>query len=332
MKLSIVVRNRSLSMPHCPFCNSESNRKIDEIAQSVVISYYQKSLGIDASKLLDANGTPISLLQCQSCDVKWYSPSPCGDGAFYEGLQQHSWYYQDEKPEYYFAQKWLIGGTHLLEIGCGKGAFSKFIGSDVSYRGLEFNEEAVKKGREAGLRIDIEAVETHAAENPESYDVVCNFQVLEHVSKPLTFLEACAASLKQEGLLIVAVPSEDSFLSITEGGFLNMPPHHLTRWSDKSLTTALAKVGITTLETWHEPVADYHRDWYSSVMAKHAVRRMLGQANPLYSRDTLSRITNRLLGAKVIREYLKNNGERHFAYRGRGHTVCIVGRKTGISA
>ena len=316
-------------MPNCPFCNRESNRKIDQIAQAVIIKAYYDWYGIDVSKLLDADGIPIALLQCQSCDLKWYSPSPSGDGPFYEGLQKHAWYYQDEKPEYIFAKKWLSAGSTLVEIGCGKGAFSEFIGPEVSYRGLEFNEEAVKKGRESGLRIDIETVEAHATANPEAYDVVCNFQVLEHVSNPRTFLEACATTLKHGGLLIVAVPSEDSFLSITEGGFLNMPPHHLTRWTDKALATALAKVGIKTLETWHEPVADYHRDWYGSTMARHAVREMLWQASPLYSRDPVFRISNRLLRVKLIRERLKRRGEQNFAFRDRGHTVCIVGRKTG---
>lgn len=189
-------------MSNCTLCNSESNLSIDEIAQSVLINYYKNSLGIDTGKLLDANGPSITLLQCQSCDIKWYSPSPIGDAAFYEGLQQHSWYYQDEKPEYQFAQRFVPAGATLLEVGCGKGAFSKFIGTDVSYRGLEFNEEAVIKGRESGLSIDIEAIESHAAKDPEAYDVVCNFQVLEHVSKPLQFLEACAASLKQHGILM----------------------------------------------------------------------------------------------------------------------------------
>lgn len=319
-------------MSSCPLCNAESICKVGEIDQSVLIKYYQDSLGIDASKLLETGGVPITLLQCQSCDIKWYSPSPSGDAAFYEGLQQHSWYYQDEKPEYFYARKWLPSGSRLLEIGCGKGAFAKFIDPDVVYKGLEFNEAAVKKGLESGLDIEIETIEAHAAKNAQSYDIVCNFQVLEHVSKPSEFLEACAASLKKDGLLIVAVPSEDSFLSITQGGFLNMPPHHLTRWTDKSLSNALTQVGVTPLEIWHEPVADYHLDWYSSVMAKHAVRRMLGVKNSLYARDVVSRVTNRLLGARAIRDQLKIKGERQFAFSGRGHTVCVVGRKTGSIA
>ncbi|MEO7107240.1 MAG: methyltransferase domain-containing protein, partial [Rhodoferax sp.] len=205
---------------------------LDEISQKALIDAYLESLSVDVSKLLQADSEPIALLHCNDCDLKWYRPAPAGDPAFYEALQQHDWYYQDDKPEYSYAAKFVRVGMSVLEVGCGKGAFTKFLPKGASFRGLEFNEEAVKKGRSAALRIDIESVEDHAITHAGTYDAVCHFQVLEHVTDPSQFLNACTSLLKPGGILIVAVPSEDSFLSITEGGYLNMPPHHLTRWSD----------------------------------------------------------------------------------------------------
>jgi SAM-dependent methyltransferase len=325
-------RPGSVSIPACPLCRGKSSRKHGEIAQTVLLDYYRHSLGMDASRMLDGGAEPIGLLQCPACDLKWYHPSPAGDGEFYEGLQRHSWYYQDDKPEYSFARAWLERDSRVLEVGCGKGAFALYAGPGICYRGLEFNQEAVRKGREAGLSIDIETIEAHAAAFPDTYDLVCSFQVLEHVSQPLEFLGSCAAAVKPGGLLLIAVPAEDSFLSITEGGFLNMPPHHLTRWTDRALVGAMGSVGIAPLEVWHEPVADYHRDWYHATLARHALRALLGQGHPLHSRDMISRVINRLLTVGWLREPLHTFGERRFANKGRGHTVCAVGRKTGRPA
>lgn len=318
-------------MGNCHFCNSDSIVKLGEIPQSVLMKYYRDSLGIDTSQILSFDGNPIELLQCICCDLKWYSPSPSGNQEFYEGLQQHTWYYQEEKPEYSYASKFFKSGDSLLEVGCGKGAFSKFLPQGVSYRGLEFNEEAVRKGRAAGLQVDIETVETHAMKNPEAYDVVCHFQVLEHVTDPISFLVACSKLLKPGGLLIVAVPAEDSFLSIAEGGYLNMPPHHLTRWTDKALGLAIERSGVIPIEFWHEPVAPYHRDWYQSVLGMFALRSMLGQATRLYANDVFSRLMRRLLRVKVLGASLTKYGEKQFVQHGYGHTVCVVGEKVGKS-
>jgi len=316
-------------MSNCPVCESSSTVKLDEISQLMLMKAYRESLSVDTSQLLKTDGPPISLLHCMNCDLKWYAPAPSGDPAFYEALQKHDWYYQDDKPEYAYAAKFLRDGMSVLEVGCGKGAFAKFLPQGVSFRGLEFNEEAVRKGMASGLQIDIESVEDHAVKYARAYDVVCHFQVLEHVTNPGLFLAACASLLKPGGILIVAVPSEDSFLAITEGGYLNMPPHHLTRWSDKALGQAIARCGMQPTEYWHESVATYHRDSYASTIRLYAIRRLLGQANRLHATDFFSRMLRRLMRIEVIGSRLSKYGERHFVHRGRGHTVCVVGKKLG---
>jgi 2-polyprenyl-3-methyl-5-hydroxy-6-metoxy-1,4-benzoquinol methylase len=316
-------------MNKCPICKGDQISAVDKIEQSTLLDYYRKSLEIDASSALKVGGATIQLLHCRNCDLKWYTPSISGDPAFYEGLQKHTWYYQDEKPEYYYACKFIKSNDKLCEIGCGKGAFAKFLPPDVTYRGLEFNEEAANKGRLAGLKINTESLDVHVEQNVASYDVVCLFQVLEHVADPLSFLESCAGLLKPGGLLVVAVPAEDSFLSITEGGYLNMPPHHLTRWTDKALGFAIGRVGFEPIEYWHEPVASYHLAWYRSALGMFALRNLTGQIFRLHTSDFFSRLLRRLLRVKFFGDILSAYGANHFIWRGRGHTVCVVGKKTG---
>ena len=313
-----------IAMSRCPVCEGIDGEKIADIAQTALISYYSKTLKVDTSALLSKNER-ISLIKCVGCDVRWYEPAPSGDANFYEQLQQHDWYYQDEKPEYSFAASFISDGAMVLEVGCGKGAFRKFLPSNVGYHGLEFNKEAVTKGRNAGLSIEIESIETHAETNRFKYDIVCSFQVLEHVQNPKAFLSACAQCLKPGGLLIIAVPSEDSFLSIAEEAYLNMPPHHLTRWTDNALQRVFAAIGMSVVNLWHEPVANYHQAWYETTIARYGFRKILGQHPQMITSDLVGRIANRLIAVSPIREKLVRYGERCFIHGRRGHTVCIVG-------
>lgn len=316
-------------MHKCLVCDSNDVDHVGEVSPSAIIDYYRISLSIEVSHLLVQDKAPIKLVNCKACDLKWYQPAPSGDPAFYEGLQKHQWYYQDDKPEYGYAAKYLKGGDRLLEVGCGKGAFAAFLPKGVTYRGLEFNQDAVTKGRALGLQIDVEAIEAHAARYPATYDAVCHFQVLEHVADPLAFLNACADLIKPGGLLIVAVPSEDSFLSVVENGFLNMPPHHLTRWTDKALGFAIDRVGLKPIAYWHEPVAEYHRQWHRATLSMLAVRGILGQNSNIHSHDFVSRLMRRVVRNSTANNVLSRMGAKRFPLAANGHTVCVVGQKLG---
>lgn len=167
-----------------------------------------------------------------------------------------------------------------------------------------------------------------ADERPNYYDVVCHFQVLEHVPDPLKFMQACADVLRPGGLLIVAVPSRDSFLSLVENNWLNLPPHHLTLWSDRALESILSNVAISSVEVWHEPVVKNHQDWHRLTMTKAGLMALYGSRSTpvstkkgVFAEDALSRIPeslHRALFAFGMRKYPK-------AFH--GHTVCITGRK-----
>ena len=246
-------------------------------------------------------------------------------------MQTKSWYYQQEKPEFAFAGRHIAPGDRVLEIGCGNGAFAAVLPSDVVYRGLEFNGKAIEACRIRGLDVEARDVSTEALSNPGTYDVVCHFQVLEHVSEPGKFLSDCAACLRVGGKMIVAVPAEDSFLSLVEDGWLNMPPHHLTRWSDRSLECAIRALGMMPLEKWHEPVAEYHRAWYRCVMMSAGLRRMLRLNVRLASGRVWGGLVRRLSASSQISERLVKFGEQIFPFAGRGHTVCLVAEKPDLA-
>lgn len=315
----------AMENPHCPGCGAPDVRLVDSIATAELARLY-RSRGIEVGAYVET--TPeISRLKCAACDLVFFSPSCAGDDSFYEQLQRHDWYYQDEKPEYDYARQFVGEHQRVLEVGCGKGAFHAFLPASTRYVGLEFNDEAVRKATEAGLDVRKQSVERHAAEHPQAYDVVCSFQVLEHVPSPDTFVHACVESLAPGGMLILAVPAEDSFLALAANAPLNMPPHHVLRWTDRALVSLAKREGLEVAALWHEPVASFHRDWQSHTLAYHYFVRHGMASTRLIDSSLRYRIIGKLLQNTQLRDFLARRVAREQPALGHGHTVVLAARQ-----
>ena len=103
-----------------------------------------------------------------------------------------------------------FAGLRLLDIGCGGGLLAEpmarlgaeVVGVDAAARNIPV---ARLHAEQSGLAIDYRhgtAEELAAA--GESFDVVLNMEVVEHVPDPAAFLAACAALLHPGGLMITS--------------------------------------------------------------------------------------------------------------------------------
>lgn len=96
----------------------------------------------------------------------------------------------------------------VLDVGCGGGILAESMakeGADVT--GLDMGKEPLLVARlhalESGVKVKYiqDTVESHAAENPECYDVVSCMEMLEHVPDPASVIRACAKLVKPDGHL-----------------------------------------------------------------------------------------------------------------------------------
>lgn len=99
-----------------------------------------------------------------------------------------------------------LAGKKVLDVGCGGGLLSEGMaqrGATVS--GIDLSEKALGVARlhlyESGLSVDYHLIsaEAHAAEHPETYDVVTCMEMLEHVPDPASTVQACARLVKPGG-------------------------------------------------------------------------------------------------------------------------------------
>jgi 2-polyprenyl-6-hydroxyphenyl methylase/3-demethylubiquinone-9 3-methyltransferase len=101
-------------------------------------------------------------------------------------------------------------GLRILDIGCGGGLLcepmarlgAEVVGADAS----ETNIEVAKlHAAESGVKIDYRATTAEAlAEAGETFDVVLNMEVVEHVSDVDLFVEKCADMVRPDGMMFVA--------------------------------------------------------------------------------------------------------------------------------
>jgi 2-polyprenyl-3-methyl-5-hydroxy-6-metoxy-1,4-benzoquinol methylase len=308
----------------CPACDAQAFEPIETVEFDKLIDSYRKH-GIDIAPDFGTDGA-TTLYHCAACDLGFFSPARAGDDGFYAQLQVHDWYYQEEKPEYLFAKELVPEHASVLEVGCGKGAFHAFLPETVAYTGLEFNDEAVRKAQAQGLHVLKQPVEAHV-DDGQRYDVVCSFQVLEHVEQPGHFFHACVQAVKPGGKVIIAVPAQDSFLAVAANSPLNMPPHHLTRWTDRALRNLARRESLANVALWHEPVADYHQDWHTTTLALYALSGM-GLFKRRLLDDSLGyRLAGRLSHARTMRRVLARRAIRQRPELEAGHTVVMVAQR-----
>ncbi len=101
-----------------------------------------------------------------------------------------------------------FAGLRILDIGCGGGLLAEpmarlgaeVVGADAAERNIPV---ARLHAEQSGLDIDYRHTSAEAlADAGEQFDVVLNMEVVEHVSDPQAYLNACHALLKPGGLMI----------------------------------------------------------------------------------------------------------------------------------
>jgi 2-polyprenyl-3-methyl-5-hydroxy-6-metoxy-1,4-benzoquinol methylase len=308
-------------MANCLLCNSDDIIEVGSVQVKEIAKKYLKIFNADITNLFSYH--EIKLIQCRSCDLKFYSPLVPGDENFYAVLQQSENYYRKNKEEYIIAAKFITGGAKVLDVGCGSGEFRKFI-PENDFVGLEFSREAIKTGTENGCKILNESIEVHAETNFEKYDFVTAFQVLEHVPDIFKFIDSCAKCIKPGGKLIIAVPSEDSYLQFSTNSILNMPPHHISRWTDHALINISKLINFKFIQLYHDELDPLHISSFFSVLVEKALRSKKNPAFKLIDNRLIYKVRNRL--AITLASRLASSSTLPI-WHGRGQNVTAVFEK-----
>jgi SAM-dependent methyltransferase len=307
-----------------PLTGTDSVTLADSVDVKDIAAIYGSTFGIDV--LGEFNGIErLGLYRCNQSGLYFFNPAVTGSEHFYESLQEFAWYYLETKSEYDFAKTFVDQGDSVLEVGCGLGHFASALGAR-EYVGLELSRKAKEIAAAQGLAVIAERVEEFALRHQNRFNIVCSFQVLEHVENVASFLESCLRCLKPGGRLIISVPNADSYLAFNVNAVLNMPPHHLTRWSEQVFRFVGDKYGLDIEAIEKELLADKHLDAYASILVREALAQVLGRRRrPLeLNRSVGFRVMNWLIGRCG---HLLSAGLVDRRMRPIGHTLTVVFKK-----
>lgn len=229
------------TMPACPITGEPAEERVQTLSARLLHDLWRYSHGV-APTPMRRDGPRIGLYR-SPCGLMFFHPRVEGDAAFYGGFYRY-WQVHakigrtaGERVEYRAAAAHVRPGDRVLEIGAGSAAFARHLPEGAHYVGLD--PHAGEYLGAEGIRA--ETIEDHAVHHPEAYDVVCAFQVIEHVAEPCALAEGMLRCLRPGGLLILVAPLWPSAITRVPNFVLNAPPHHLSWWNERAFA-ALARV------------------------------------------------------------------------------------------
>jgi len=211
-----------------------SEELVEELPVGWLVYEYHKKSGIDVSDCFSGI-EKISLYACSKTGYRYWKPfSIAGSESFYKTMASSTpEYYRSERWEYPIVRDLLKKEYDVLDISCGQGFFLKSIEGMVrSGLGLEFSQYAIDN-KVTTFPVRAAMIQDIANDNSK-FDVVCSFQVLEHVVNPKEFIQGCLEVLKPGGKLVLSTPNYSSVTAQNKLDCWDLPPHHVGHYTEET--------------------------------------------------------------------------------------------------
>lgn len=230
----------------CPLCNVMTNRVL-------------------APELRRGKGR---VLYCSECDHGFLAENLIRDTkAYYDGEYRQEYshnadgattnpreifeiYSRFQAPRLKIIEPELNKKSSILEVGASAGQFLSHIKNRVAkIHAIELDSACCNFLRDIiGVECDAEFLENSRFAN-ESYDVICAFQVMEHVEDPVDFIKSLKKVAGPAATIFIEVPNlRDPLLSVWDvKSYRKFFYHsaHLHYFTEKSLRQVAAKAGFT---------------------------------------------------------------------------------------
>lgn len=221
----------------------------------------------------------MKYVECENCETFYVNPRPPAKvlGWFYANSPNYNYWNdvifpatQAVRRERIFVprvnkmlelcEKYSVDQKSLLEIGPGFGSFCAELKSRNIFErivAVEPNASLAETCRGYGIDVIEKPVEEIQLESDDLFDVVANFEVIEHIFSPVDFVAAAVKLLKPGGILMLTCPNGKGFDVQTLGVVSDTVDHeHLNYFNPSSLTILCESAGMQVLESSTPGVLD----------------------------------------------------------------------------
>jgi SAM-dependent methyltransferase len=153
---------------------------------------------------------------------------------------QHWWYVGRRKViEKLFGFTHINGDASILEVGCGPGGNLKLLSCFGRVSAMEVDSYAAEIARSKNIaEVKEGALPDAIPFQQDSFDIVCLFDVVEHIERDKEALISIKPYLKGDGKILITVPAYQWMF-----GSHDRYNHHYRRYGSKSLKKLLNETG-----------------------------------------------------------------------------------------
>jgi len=290
----------------CPVCGNSENKLLYKVSAKEAANHFLVTQNINHVKpeIIEDKIARLwktqeaAVVACNTCQFTFADPFIAGDYEFYNLLphaganDRENWKWEFSKTLKKIKEFREEGNDlNLIEIGASTGDFVKRVAGVIPVNKifcLEHSEIGVGSIRKAG--IEAHSWNFHELQKKKEYlnkfNVICLFQVLEHLDNLADTFNVFNAISKEDAHLFIGVPNGRKIrFNELNNALLDMPPNHIGRFNKKSFEFLGNKYGWKTEEIAVEPFTPL--DVMKTVMYYQSLKRA---QFPMEGETTWSRI------------------------------------------
>jgi len=240
----------------CPVCTSAEHRVVYEPWHDVhdPLALYGAASGVTGTQ---------RIVRCVDCGMIYENPRYPEDviRSGYESSREggHDSQYPMRVESFYHALRRNAAqlpprGARVLDVGTAGGAFleaARRFGYDA--QGLEPSRYLVEQGARRGLDVRQGTIEAHTFD-ASSFDLVCLWDVIEHLCHPRAALERLRPLLRADGRLLVNYPDIGTWQARFAGRrfwwIISVHLHHFSRVTLKALLDRTGFEAVSFRRYW----------------------------------------------------------------------------------
>lgn len=241
-----------MKIPICPICNSVENSLLFSLTSHEVAAHLFPDNTNKTSEIVPIieqiwENKHVDFLVCRNCSFGFANPFKAGTSAFYSALYYSDFEYPIQKWEYnktFQVLKSLLNSGQeykLLEIGAGNGSFLSHLIEDDLFKkenlyATEYSTAAVTAIRSKGFNCtNKNIIQLRDTEGLPQFNIVCMFQVLEHLDNLDAVFQSINALSTPNADLFIAVPNSKLRNYLDKYSVIyDIPPVHIGKHTLKS--------------------------------------------------------------------------------------------------